>query len=221
MSVRGVLLLAAFILACTGTDTSWHSEAGYRWHTLDVTHRGRPGFTLIDSSSSGLTFVNTVSDSLLVRNRILAQGAGVCFGDVDGDGLSDVFLARTEGPSRFYRNLGGFRFDDITQRAGVATADRHSTGCTLADVNGDGHLDLILVALGGPNALFLNDGGGRFSEQGADAGLTSSAGSTTIAVADVDGDGWLDMYITNYRAYTMLDRISPQERSFDQVVREV
>src|SRR5439155_873061 len=76
-------------------------------------------------------------------------------------------------------------------------------------------------ALGGPNALFLNDGTGHFTEQGADAGLTSSAGSTTIALADVDGDGWLDLYIANYKAYTTLDRMSPQERSFDHVVRQL
>ncbi|MEK7403032.1 MAG: FG-GAP-like repeat-containing protein [Gemmatimonadota bacterium] len=162
-----------------------------------------------------------MSDSLLVRNRILAQGAGVCLGDVDGDGLPDVFLGRTEGSSKLYRNLGGFRFLDITERAGLATQDQHTSGCAIADVNGDRHADLVLVALGGPNALFLNDGTGRLAKQGPEAGLTSSAGSTTVALADVDGDGWLDMYIANYKAYTTLDRISPQERSFDQVVRQL
>jgi len=131
----------------------------------------------------------------------------------------DVFLARTEGPNALYRNLGGWRFEDITARARVAAPDRYSTGCVFADVNGDEQLDLILVALGGPNALFLNDGTGHFTEQGADAGLTSTAGSTTIAAADVDGDGDLDLYVANYKAYTTLDRISPQERAFDQMVR--
>jgi hypothetical protein len=222
LSNRRSLLVALLALGCgRAADTSWHSEVGYRWRDLDVPWRGKPGFTLLDSSRTGITFANGVSDSLLLQNRILAQGGGVCLGDVDGDGLSDVFLARTEGSSRLYRNLGEFHFEDITALAGVAAADRHSTGCTFADVNGDGRLDLILVALGGPNTLFLNDGAGRFAAQGADAGLTSSAGSTTVAVADVDGDGWLDIYIANYRAYTTVDRISPQERSFDQVVRQV
>lgn len=212
--------LALLAAACTGpADANWHDEQGYRWRDLDIPGRGKPGFTLLEPSRTRIKFVNAVSDSLLVENRILAQGGGACLGDVDGDGLADVFLARTQGPSALYRNLGRWRFEDATVRARIATANRHATGCALADVDGDGDLDLLVVALGGPNALFRNDGTGRFTEE--EAGLTSSAGSTTIAVADVDGDSHLDLYVTNYKAYTTLDRISPQERSFDQAVRQL
>lgn len=211
-AVAAALLLAA---ACREVDTSWHDEQGYRWRALDVSGKDA-GFALIDSSRSGVTFVNTVSDSLLVRNRHLAHGAGVCLGDVDGDARPDLFLARTEGPNALYRNLGDWRFEDITSRAGVAAADRYSTGCAFADINGDRHLDLIVLALGGPNAIYVNDGTGTFTE----SALTSTSGSTTAAMADVDGDGWLDLYVANYKAYTTLDLMSPQERSFDQVVRQ-
>jgi hypothetical protein len=222
MSQRRVLLLALLVAACSpSTDTTWQQGDGHRWRALDVPRRGTPGFTLLSPSRTRINFANAVSESLLVRNRILAQGAGVCLGDIDADGLSDVFLARTEGASALYRNLGEWRFEEITQRAGVGASDRHSTGCAFADVDADGDLDLILVALGGPNALFVNDGSGRFTERGDDAGLASPAGSTTVAVADVDGDGDLDLYIANYKAYTTLDRISPQGRSFDQVVRHL
>jgi hypothetical protein len=222
MSERRVLLLGLLVASCgRPVDTTWHDGGGYRWRALDVPGRGTPGFTLLDPSRTGITFQNTVSDSLLLRNRILAQGGGVCFGDVDGDGLVDIFLARTEGPNALYRNRGAWRFEDITQRAGVGAPDRYSSGCTLADFDGDRDLDLILVAIGGPNALFLNDGTGHFTEQGEAAGLTSSAGSTTIAAADVDGDGDLDLYVSNYKARTTLDEISPQERAFDQVVRQL
>ena len=224
MRGRASLGLALCIVACgRPVDTTWHQASGYRWRSLDLPRRGPPGggFTLLDPSRTGISFVNTVSDSLLVHNRILAHGAGVCLGDVDGDGLVDVFLARTEGPNALYRNLGNWRFEDVTSSAGVAAPDRYSTGCVLADVNGDKQLDLILVALGGPNALFLNDGKGHFTEQGADAGLTSKAGSTTVAAGDVDGDGDLDLYVANYKAYTTLDRIPPQWRAFDQAVRQL
>ena len=177
------------------------------------------GFTLLDPSRTGITFSNTVSESLLVQNRQLAQGAGVCMADVDGDGRPDVFLARTQGPNALYRNLGGWRFEDITASAGVGAADRFSTGCAFADVDGDGDPDLILLALGGPNALFVNDGKGHFREQTGEAGLTSTAGSMTVAVADVDGDGDLDLYVANNKAYTTIDRIPPEERGFDRITR--
>jgi hypothetical protein len=111
--------------------------------------------------ATGITFQNSVSDSLLLGNRILGQGAGVALGDVDGDGLVDVFLARTEGCSALYRNLGGWRFEDITKTAGVGACDRHSTGTALVDIDGDGDLDLIVLATTGPNAVFVNDGKGQ------------------------------------------------------------
>ncbi|HXV87235.1 MAG TPA: VCBS repeat-containing protein, partial [Gemmatimonadales bacterium] len=218
-TVTASLLLGA---CSPPVDTTWHQENGYRWRALDVPRRGAAGFRPLDPSRTGITFTNTASDSLLLENRILAQGGGVCLGDVDGDGVTDVFLTRTEGPNALYRNQGGWRFENVTQSAGVGAPDRHSTGCALVDADGDGDLDLILAALGGPNALFLNDGSGNFTEQGLDAGPASgAAGSTTIAVTDVDGDGWLDLYIANYKAYTTLDQISPQERAFDQVVRQL
>ena len=220
---RPFVVAALFLAAACGRriDTSWQTENGYRSRALEVPHRGKPGFTVLDPDRTGITFVNTVSDSLLLENRILAQGAGVCFADVDGDGLTDVFLARTEGPNALYRNLGGWRFEDITARAGVGAPDRYSTGCAFADVDGDRDLDLLVTALGGPNALFRNDGTGHFTEQVAEAGLTSTAGSTTLALADVDGDGALDLFIVNYKAYTTLDHMSPQERAFDHVVRQL
>ena len=154
-----------------------------------------------------------------MHNRQLAQGAGVCLADVDGDGRPDVFLARTEGPNALYKNLGAWRFEDIAGPAGVAAPDRVSTGCAFADMDGDGDPDLILLSLGGPNALFVNDGTGHFSERTGEAGLTSAAGSMTVAVADVDGDGDLDLYVANNKAYTTIDRIPPAERGFDRMTR--
>ena len=221
--MRAFLLIVVSLAACRSTssttDTAWQDAAGggYRWRTLATPTGKAPGFTLLEPSKTGITFTNSVSDSLLVENRQLAQGAGVCISDVDGDGHSDVFLARTTGPNALYRNLGSWRFEDIAVRAGVAAPDRTSTGCAFADVDGDGDADLILLALGGPNAVFVNDGAGRFSERSS--GLTDSAGSMTAAVADVDGDGDLDLYVANNKPYTTIDRIPPQERAFERVTR--
>ncbi|HEV2670829.1 MAG TPA: VCBS repeat-containing protein, partial [Gemmatimonadales bacterium] len=220
------LLLLVVVAACGRaaplSESAWHDAAGYRWRSLDVRGGGRTGtagFTLLEPARTGVTFTNTVSESSLVHNRQLAQGAGVCLADVDGDGRPDIFLARTEGPNALYRNLGNWKFEDITTQAGVAAPDRVSTGCAFADVDGDGDADLVLTSLGGPNAIFVNDGKGHFSEQRR--GLTDVAGSMSIAVADVDGDGDLDLYIVNNKAYTALDRMAPSERAFNRVTRQL
>ncbi len=210
----------AFSLACARQGPrEWHEETDHRWRELERARGAHPGFTRLAPGETGIMFRNDVAESTLVRNRILAQGAGVAFADVDGDGLLDLYLCRTVGPNELYRNLGGWRFAEEAAARGVAAGNRNSTGAVFADVDGDRDSDLVLTALGGPNSVFLNDGTGHFTEQ--TGGLEARAGSTTSALADVDGDGDLDLYITNYKAYTTLDRLSPQERAFDQVVREV
>ena len=223
--MRAFLLLVVFLAACgrssSTNETAWQDTQGgaYRWRTLAAARGDAAGFTRLEPSKTGITFANTVSDSLLVENRQLAQGAGVCLSDIDGDGRVDVFLARTRGANALYHNLGNWRFEDVAERAGVATPNRTSTGCAFADIDGDGDTDLILLSLGGPNAVFSNDGTGQFTEQAA--GLTDSAGSMTAAVADVDGDGDLDLYVANNKAYTTIDRIPPAERGFDRITRRL
>jgi len=204
----------------TGSDTTWHQEAGYRWQALRV-KGSHPGFTAIPGSQSGIGVENRVPDSLLLANRVLAQGAGVCLGDVDEDGRVDLFFASTLGPNTLYRNLGGWKFEDVTATAGLAAPGRQASGCAFADVNGDGHADLLLVSITGPNAVFLNDGTGRFTEH-RDLGLDPEGkGSTTLALADVDGDGWIDLYVGNYKPYTPVDRYSATERAFGHITRQV
>jgi hypothetical protein len=220
-AVRIGAVAALLAAACRPAPPQWHDEAGYRWRELRVAG-GPPGFTRMPGAKTGITFQNAVSDSVLLYNRILAQGAGVALGDVDGDGLVDVFLAKTEGASALYRNLGGWRFEDITAGAGITTADRYSTGAAFADIDGDGDLDLILLATTGPNALFVNDGKGHFTEHRTDLGLDPTGrGGTTPTMADVDGDGDLDLYVANYKPYSPVDSISPQQRAFNQIVRQV
>jgi hypothetical protein len=209
------MLLAACDRAA---PVSWQSENGYRWRALEVPRARQPGFTRMSRS---IRFENSVSEAVLQRNRILGQGAGVALGDVDGDGLVDVFLGRTEGCSALFRNLGEWRFEDITQRAGVGACDRHSTGTAFADIDGDSDLDLLLLATNGPNAIFVNDGRGAFAER-RDLGLdTLGRGGTTVTMADVNGDGHLDLYVANYKSWFIDDSIPPHARSVDRIVRQV
>ncbi len=221
---RGALALAIALCACAPKPSAeWHQEPGYRWRELRVAP-GEAGFTQIDGQQSGIRFENVVSDSALVGNRVLGQGAGVALGDVDGDGLVDVFLARTEGCNALYRNRGAWRFQETTSSAGVGACDRHSSGAAFADVEGDGDLDLVLLTTTGGNAVYMNDGTGTFVELRGERGSgidTIGRGATTLSMADVEGDGDLDLYIANYKAYHLDDSIPPQERALNRVVRQV
>lgn len=199
----------------------WHDEPGLRWRDLVVPARGRVGFEALPASRTGIHFSNSVTLDSALWNRHMAQGGGVAIGDVDGDGLPDIYLTANQGSNALYRNRGGWRFTDITATAGVALAGRHSTGAVFADVDGDGHLDLLVSTLGGGVVLLKNDGHGVFTEQTTQAGLTGHAGSMTMTLSDVDGDGHLDLYVANYKTRSAMDVYPPQERTFDQVVRQV
>ena len=217
---RCVIPLTLSLLGCGGPHAvEWHEEGAYRWRELVLPRRGSTGFTQLPASRTGLGFSNTLTQDQMIRNRHLVHGSGVALGDVDGDGLVDVFLGRLDGPNALYRNLGDWRFADIADQAGVSVPDRFTTGAVFADVDGDGDLDLLLTALGGPNALFVNDGTGRFAERREEAGLASQRGSTTLTLADVDGDGDLDLYIANYKVATVRDLVPPDQLTFERVVQ--
>ncbi|QXD16562.1 VCBS repeat-containing protein [Rhodocaloribacter litoris] len=200
----------------------WHEEDGYRWIELPPPSGSGAGFEELPASKTGIAFVNTLPEADFLQNRHYLNGAGVAVGDVDGDGLPDLYLARLRGPNALYRNRGGWRFEDVTEAAGVAAPDRFSTGAVFADVDGDGDLDLLLTAMGGPHALFLNDGTGRFTDASETAGLRATpSGSTSMALADVDGDGDLDLYVAAYKTRSAGDIFPPHVRSLERtVIRE-
>lgn len=198
----------------------WHEEDGYRWAVLPDFDGAVAGFEEISTRQTGVDFSNTLDEASLVQNRHYMNGSGVAVGDIDGDGWTDLYFARLDGPNVLYRNRGGWQFEEITEWAGVAAPDRYSTGAVFADIDGDGDLDLLVTAMGGPNAAFLNDGTGRFTDITERAGLASQMGSTSMALADVDGDGDLDLYVANYKARAVNDIYPPWERSFERTVQQ-
>ena len=137
---------------------------------------------------------------------------GVLAFDFDGDGREDLFVTDNFGPSHLFRNRGGGTFEDVTARAGVGTSFRSRTAAA-ADVNGDGTLDLFVCSTGdyygkmpdppfdardgGPNRLFLNGGDGTFTDATERFGLAQTRWSLTAQFADLDGDGWPDLVVTN------------------------
>jgi hypothetical protein len=171
---------------------------------LPVPASGKAGFTRLNGEQTGVWFTNRLSEDRSLTNTIVNNGSGVALGDVDDDGLCDLYFCNLEGPNALYRNLGDWKFQEVAQERGVDCPDQLSTGAVLADVDGDGDLDLLVNSIGGGTRLFLNDGRGRFSER-LDSGLVRRFGSTSLALADIDGDGDLDLYVVNYRTTSFLD----------------
>src|SRR6266581_5212834 len=208
---RGLLTLC-FILAgglgclrCAGQQT-WHQESGFRWAELSVPREGKTGFSLLSPEQTGITFANTLDTYTGEANRVLFNGSGVAVGDYDNDGLPDLYFCSLNGRNALYRNLGGWRFADVTEQAGLKRDRRYYRGAVFADVNGDGWLDLLICVLGGGVECYLNNGHGRFTDATAAARTASGFGSATLALADVDGNGTLDLYVVNNRTDDIRDR---------------
>lgn len=152
-------------------------------------------------------------------------GTGIAIGDYDGDGKPDIFVVSKTGSCRLFRNLGGWKFEDVTDRAGLGrgsgwiettkswvglggdasadSPDRWKQGAVFADVNNDGRLDLYVCRFNAPNWLYINQGDGTFKEEGAARGLALVDASGVGAFCDYDRDGWLDVYVTT----SMLDPV--------------
>jgi len=184
---------------------SWHDEADHRWSELAIEARGRTGFALLTSDATGVAFTNTLSELQGATNRVLWNGSGAAAGDFDGDGLIDFFLCRLNGANALYRNLGGWLFRDVTVESGLARPSQFDRGAVFADLSGDGRLDLLIGTTGGGIRCFLNDGNGRFRDVSRAVGTLSKFGVSTLALADVNGDGFLDIYSCNYRAQDIKD----------------
>ncbi|MGE4181969.1 MAG: CRTAC1 family protein [Limisphaerales bacterium] len=190
------------LLVALSARSADSASEGYRSRSLTVPSGGRSGFSLLSASTTGITFTNRLSEARAAENQIRLNGSGVALGDVDGDGRCDIYLCAGENGNALYRNLGDWRFTDITASAGVACEGQYSTGATLVDVDGDVDLDLLVNGIGAGTQLFLNDGRGSFTRV-VDSGLDRSLGATTSALADVDGDGDLDLFVANYRTTTI------------------
>lgn len=199
--VAGLALAGA--LCPAAADLAWENSAGYRSAALAAPKPGKNGFTRVPGRISGILFTNVLSTESGLRTQLRLAGSGAAAGDVNADGWCDLYFCGMEGGNRLYRNLGGWRFEDITDQAGVRCAGQYSTGAGLADVDGDRDLDLLVNSIGGGTRLFLNEGNGHFQEA-TDRGLIRKHGATTMALGDVDGNGTLDLYVADNNSPTSL-----------------
>jgi hypothetical protein len=163
-------------------------------------------FTLLSPEKTGIRFENTVVDGekfniLTFRNYY--NGAGVAIGDINNDSLPDIYFTANQEKNRLYLNKGNFVFEDITDKAGVGGKMAWCTGVTMADVNGDGFLDIYVCNSGNvdpkvrKNELFINNGDLTFTERAKEYNLDNDRLSVHAAFFDYDLDGDLDCYIMN------------------------
>ncbi|GAB4008997.1 VCBS repeat-containing protein [Spirosoma migulaei] len=175
-------------------------------------------FQTLDSTQTGIGFINHLipTEKVNILDYLyFYNGGGVSAGDINNDGLTDLYFVSNQGKNKLYLNKGNFKFEDITEKAGVAGFSDWQTGSTMADVNGDGFLDIYVCAVGnfrgleGANELYINNGDGTFTEKAADYGLDFTGFSTQAAFFDYDHDGDLDCYLLNHAVHT--------SRSYDRV----
>ena len=204
LTPRIALLLMALTNLAKVNALDWQQAGEHRWTSLNDAGSGQPGFTLMNPVETGVEFTNTLSTVILISNKNLLNGSGVAMGDYDNDGLCDIYLCRLDGNNVLYRNLGGWKFEDVTKTSGTACPSQFSTGATFADIDGDRDQDLIVTAMGQPNRLFQNQGNGKFEDITDISGIGTRFGSSSIALADIDGDNDLDLYVVNYGAKSVL-----------------
>jgi enediyne biosynthesis protein E4 len=166
----------------------------------------KPLFTAIESDQSNISFANNLSFDQafnIYTYRNYYNGGGVAIGDINNDGLQDVYFTSNIESNKLYLNHGNFQFEDITEKAGVKGARAWSTGVSMADVNGDGLIDIYVCNSGDikgdnkQNELFINNGDLTFTERAEEFGIADKGFTTHAVFFDYDKDDDLDLYILN------------------------
>jgi cytochrome oxidase Cu insertion factor (SCO1/SenC/PrrC family) len=163
------------------------------------------GFQFEDRvAESGITYRNKVVDDAAksYKPAHYDHGTGLSIADVDGDGRCDVYFVNQAGSNELWKNSGGGRFENVTEAAGVALAGRISVAASFADIDHDGDADLFVTTVRHGNALFANDGHGRFSDITEESGLAYSGHSSGAVFFDFNRDGLVDLFLTNVGKYT-------------------
>ncbi len=191
-------------------------------------------FEKITSETTQITFQNTLNptEELNILDYLyFYNGAGVAVGDINKDDLVDIYFTSNQGKNRLYLNKGNLEFEDITDSAGVAGNSEWNTGTVMADINGDGYMDIYVCAvvglqgLQGKNELYINNGDNTFTEKGAEYGLDFQNYTTSASFFDYDNDGDLDMYLLNHAIHTQNSfgraslRYKRNARSGDKLLR--
>src|SRR5690349_3640605 len=164
-------------------------------------------FTPMDPDDTGIDFINTNTEtetSNIFTYEYMYNGGGVAIGDINNDGLADVYFSSNQEENRLYLNRGNFQFEDITEKSGTGCLQGWKTGVSMADINGDGWLDIYVCRSSSNdpanrrNILLMNKGNLTFQDEAKAYGLDDNSYSTQAAVFDYDRDGDLDAFLLNH-----------------------
>ncbi|MFT5763594.1 MAG: hypothetical protein ACI8VT_002191 [Saprospiraceae bacterium] len=168
-----------------------------------------PLFTPLPVTKTKINFRNIISETPefnFLYYGYMYNGGGVAAGDINNDGLTDLYFTSNQGSNKLYLNKGSFKFEDITDKAKVSDPGGWTTGVSMIDINSDGLLDIYVCksgSIGNPgqrkNRLYINNGNLQFTESASQYGLDDSAFSTQAYFLDIERDGDLDMYLVNHR----------------------
>jgi hypothetical protein len=206
-SFKPLFWSSAFILMVLAQACSTDSQQSSPSAQVTNSYEGPTLFEAIAPSSSGINFVNHVDETWennILVNSYLYNGGGVAVLDANGDGLEDLYFTATMGPNALYINKGNWTFEEQAEAAGVAAAEGIKTGVSVVDINADGSPDIYVARTGVEvtdlrrNLLYINDGSGKFTEQGAAYGLNDPSASNHANFFDYDQDGDLDVYVLNH-----------------------
>lgn len=165
-----------------------------------------PQFKLLSTETTGINFINdlvSTDDFNVYKYRNFYNGGGVALGDINNDGLQDIYLTSNLNENKLYLNKGDFKFEDISEKANVAGTKAWSTGVSMVDINADGYLDIYVCNSGDvkgdnkQNEFFINNGDLTFTERASELGLDDKGFSTHASFFDYDNDGDLDVYLLN------------------------
>ncbi len=170
-------------------------------------------FVVKDSKETGINFSNDLKEGEalnIVEYLYYYNGGGVAVGDINGDGLEDLYFTGNETADKLYINKGNLEFEDVTSTSGIIDNGDWSSGVVMDDIDGDGYLDIYVCKVsllqpgsGYHNLLFINDGTGHFNERSEEFGLNFSGYSTQSCFLDYDKDGDLDMYLLNHAVHSV------------------